>query len=67
MTEKYLSPEQVVEMLPGLTKGGLAQRRYLGLAPTYIKPSPKVVLYAESEIIAWLKASEQTKTGQLVR
>ena len=41
--EKYLSPEQVCELIPGMTKGALAQLRYAGGGPQYRKPTPRTV------------------------
>ena len=67
MAEKYLSPDQVIQMIPGMTKGGLAQLRFTGSGPRFLKPTAKKVLYRESDIISWLEGSEQEKTGQLVR
>lgn len=46
----YLTPDQVVLMLPGLTRGALAQLRFTGKGPNYRKPTPKTVLYVESEV-----------------
>jgi len=60
--EKYLSPDQVVALVPGLSKGALTQLRYLGKGPRYRKPTPKTVLYAESEVIEWIESSARTGT-----
>jgi len=59
---RYLSPEEVCELVPGLTKATLAQRRYRGLAPKFLKPSPRLVLYRENDVIAWIEGSEQSGT-----
>jgi DNA-binding transcriptional regulator GbsR (MarR family) len=56
--ETYLSPSQVSEMIPGMTTGNLAQLRF-------IKPSPKVVVYALSAIQSWLAESERTGTAKV--
>ena len=58
----YLSPDAVCEMVPGLTIANLAQRRYLGRAPKFLKPTPKLVLYRRSDVIAWIEDSEKTRT-----
>ena len=50
-------------MIPGLTRANLAQRRYLGREPRFLKPTPKLVLYRESDVIAWIEGSEQAQTG----
>lgn len=61
----YLNPEQVTEMVSGMTEGKLAQRRYMGLPPKFYKPTPKTVLYKRQDIIDWIEGSEQTRTGQV--
>jgi hypothetical protein len=63
--ETYLSPAQVCEMIPGMTTGNLAQLRFQGRGPRFIKPSPKVVVYAFSAIQSWLAESERTGTAQV--
>ncbi|WP_224760451.1 hypothetical protein [Salinibacterium sp. ZJ450] len=64
MDEKWLSPDDVVALVPGVTKAQLAQRRYLGLPPAFAKPSRKTVVYAESDVSMWLETSKMTQTGQ---
>jgi hypothetical protein len=53
----YLTPDQVAAMLPGVTRGKLAQLRFNGAGPNYRKPTPKTVLYVESEVVAWVESS----------
>ena len=60
-----LSPEQVCEMVPGMTKGNLAQMRFKGIGPKFLKPSPRTVVYRESDIIEWLESSERTGTAEV--
>ena len=60
---KYLSPEQVAELIPGMTKGSLAQLRFTGTGPRYRKPTPKTVLYVESEVIEWIESSARYGTA----
>jgi predicted DNA-binding transcriptional regulator AlpA len=55
----YLSPEQVCELVPGLTKKRLANLRSLGQGPRYSKPTPQTVVYVESDVHAWVAASMQ--------
>jgi hypothetical protein len=62
--ETYLSPSQVAEMIPGMTTSNLAQLRFQGRGPRFIKPSPKVVVYSLSAIESWLAESERTGTAQ---
>ena len=61
-THQYLSPDAVCEMVPGLTTTNLAQRRYLGYAPRFLKTTPKLALHRESDMIAWIEDSEKTRT-----
>ncbi|TFC85798.1 hypothetical protein E3T24_07735 [Cryobacterium sp. TmT2-59] len=53
----YLTPDQVVLMLPGVSRGQLAQLRFHGKGPKYRKPTPKTVLYVESEVVAWVEST----------
>lgn len=61
--EIYLSPDQVCELIPRMSKTNLAQLRFTGRGPKFLKPTPKTVVYRESDVIAWLEASEQTITS----
>lgn len=49
-----LSPEQVCERVPGMTKDILADLRESRRGPAYYKPSLRTVIYLESEINAWI-------------
>ncbi|MGI8392590.1 helix-turn-helix transcriptional regulator [Leucobacter sp. W1038] len=60
----YLTPEQVCEIIPGMTKGNLAQLRFKGIGPKFYKPTPRVVLYSRDQIIAWVEGSERTGTAE---
>lgn len=62
--DEYLSPEQVAAMIPGMTKGALAQLRFTGKGPRYRKPTPKTVLYVKREVIAWIEDSARYGTAQ---
>lgn len=61
--EKYLTPAQVCEIVPGMTVTHLAQLRFIAKGPTFLKPTPKKVLYRERDVIAWLEASERRGTA----
>ncbi|MCU1362769.1 MAG: hypothetical protein JWM55_597 [Acidimicrobiaceae bacterium] len=61
----YLSPDQVARLIPGMSKGALAQLRYTGKGPRFLKPTPKTVVYVESEVIEWLENSGRDKTSSL--
>lgn len=65
MMEIYLTPDQVCELVPGMTRSNLAQMRFTGKGPRFMKPSPRVVVYRRSDIIAWLEASERTSTAEV--
>ncbi len=58
---KYLSPEQVCHLIPGMTKGHLAQLRYTGQGPTFRKPTPKTVIYKESEVLTWVESTSRVR------
>lgn len=60
---KYLTPDQVCELVPGMTRGNLAQLRFKGEGPKFLKPTPRTVVYRESDVIDWVEASERTRTG----
>lgn len=59
-----MTPEDVCALIPGMTKANLAQLRYAGGGPKFLKPTPRTVLYRESDIIDWLNASERTSTAE---
>jgi len=63
LDERYISPKQVCELVPGMTESRLRQRRHLGLAPAFVKPTPRTVVYKLSEVTRWLSDSEQTTTA----
>ncbi|MFF2050340.1 helix-turn-helix transcriptional regulator [Leifsonia sp. NPDC058194] len=65
MTGEFIQPADVVE-LTGLSLAALAQLRYQGKGPRFYKPTPRTVLYKRAEVIAWLEASAQTRTGAMV-
>lgn len=60
--EKLLSPQDVCDIVPGMTVPGLAQLRFLGTGPKFIKPTPRKVVYRLSDVEAWLEANERTST-----
>jgi len=62
MDEEFIQPSTVGD-ITGLSVAALAQLRYQGKGPRFYKPTPKTVLYKRSEVIAWVEASAQTRTG----
>ena len=61
--EKYLSPQEAAELIPGMTTSNLAQLRFTGKGPKFLKPTPRTVVYRERDIVQWLEASERTSTA----
>jgi predicted DNA-binding transcriptional regulator AlpA len=62
--EKLLSPAEVCEIVPGMSENLLAQMRFRGDGPRFIKPSPRKVVYRSSVVEAWLQSREQTSTRE---
>ena len=57
---QFLSPEQVCQLLPGMTPTILEDRRKKRLDPPYFKPTGDrggVTLYAHEDIVAWVERS----------
>lgn len=61
-SEPYISDDDVVSRMPGMTKGNLAQLRYTGKGPKFYKPSLRVVLYKWSDVQAWIEGHAQMRT-----
>lgn len=63
--QTWLSPEQVCEVVPGMTVRRLEYLRGKGQGPRYAKPSPKTVVYGENDVHAWVSASiEETRESR---
>ena len=62
--EQLLTPEQVTK-LTGIKPAALAQLRYTGKGPKFLKPTERTVLYRERDVEDWLNASERTITGKV--
>lgn len=67
MTDRFLSPAMVCELLPGMTEDILSARRKRRVDPPFYKPTGQhgaVVLYMESEVLAWVRESRsETRPG----
>lgn len=61
--QHWLSPEQVCELVPGLTVRHLLYLRGKGQGPQYHKPTLKTVIYAEADVHAWVAASAVKTSG----
>ena len=59
---RFLRPHQV-EALYGLTQKFLAHARGRGDGPPFVKPSPKLVLYAVADLESWLAARRRLSTS----
>lgn len=64
--EKYLNAAEVCELVPGFTEHQLAQMRFRGDGPPFVKLSPRKVVYAESSLRTWLAGREQSSTREPV-
>lgn len=61
--QDFITPAEV-SAITGLSIAALAQIRFRGTGVRFYKPTPRVVLYKRSEVIAWIEAGVQTQTGQ---
>lgn len=59
----YLSPQQVVDLIPGITKGQLAQWRYRGIGGPRYRKLGKTIVYELGEVIEWVDASARVGTA----
>lgn len=60
----YLSPKELAERIPGMTIGNLAQMRFRGDGPKFMKPSPKLVVYDWVDAVAWLESTKRDGTAE---
>ena len=60
-----MTPAEVAQLIPGMTKANLAQLRYAGGGPKFLKPTPRTVVYRETDVLEWLNAAERTSTADL--
>lgn len=63
-----LTPAELCQLLGGnFTNGGgeaaLAQMRYTGTGPVFIKITGRQVRYRRSDVEAWLESKKRTRTG----
>ena len=59
---KALKPSAVAEWLD-TTTGALAQMRYMGQGPRFVKIGGRSVRYMETDVLAWLEAQKRQRTG----
>jgi hypothetical protein len=63
MALPLLTPEEAGAQL-GLTPGALAQLRYIGGGPRFIKLTAKAVRYRQSDLDAWIAERSHSSTRE---
>ena len=63
MTNPLLTPAEASAQL-GLTQGALAQLRYTGGGPLFIKLTAKAVRYRQSDLDAWIAERSHSSTRE---
>ncbi|WP_336652372.1 MULTISPECIES: hypothetical protein [unclassified Leucobacter] len=61
-----LGPEEVCELIPGMTTAKLSQLRFKGEGPPYYKPTAKTVVYDRDECMVWLRSTARIGTAEAV-
>lgn len=61
-----MTPTEAAAYIP-MSIGALAQLRYMGHGPKFMKPSGRIVLYRKGDIDNWLESSVRTSTAEVVR
>ncbi len=61
MTNPLLTPAEASAQL-GLTQGALAQLRYTGGGPLFIKLTAKAVRYRQSDLDSWIASRARQNT-----
>jgi predicted site-specific integrase-resolvase len=54
-----MTPTQVKDWL-GVSPATLRRWRVQGIGPAYIQPSPRVIRYRRSAVLAWLEEQEKS-------
>lgn len=63
--DELLKPERLASEW-GTTEAALAQQRYMGNGPKFIKISGRAVRYRRSDVNAWLDSQTRQRTGEQV-
>ena len=58
-----LMTPQEVSQWTGLSIGALAQLRYKGRGPQFVKLTPKTVRYVREQVQAWIDSQMQAQSG----
>lgn len=67
IADPFLSPEQLCELVPGMTTANLKDLRASGRGPVFFKPTGKyghVTLYRRSDVIAWVERARNDTREQ---
>jgi predicted DNA-binding transcriptional regulator AlpA len=59
--QSLAQPKEIAEFL-GLTEQQLAQMRYLGTGPKFVKVTGRTVRYRWTSVNEWVQAQERTQT-----
>lgn len=62
LAHRYLTPDEIAEALPTLSKSKLAMWRHQGTGPRYRKVG-KAVLYVLEEVHDWVESTARHGTG----
>lgn len=60
-----LAPGEVCKLIPGMTTAKLAQLRFKGAGPRFMKPTAKTVVYDRDDVILWLRSTSRTGTAEV--
>lgn len=56
MTEQLLTPAEAGGVL-AMTKGALAQLRYMGTGPSFVRVSGRSIRYRQEDLDTWIRAN----------
>ncbi len=62
MTEQLLTPTQAGDLL-AMTKGALAQLRYLGSGPRFVRVSGRAIRYRPQDLDEWIETNLHMKAA----
>ena len=62
MTDKLMTAGEAGDLL-AMTKGALAQMRYLGTGPRFVKLGKRSVRYRHEDLEDWIAQCTRTQTG----
>ena len=54
---EFLTIDEVVALVPCMTKDNLATMRHNGIGPQFFKPTARTVLYDKKSVMDWLENS----------